>query len=391
MFERTEEQRLLVRGVADAIDRDIRPILADYETDEPLSKADVRRVLSVLSETGVLGRDIPESVGGSALSHTDWALMFEQLPMEVDLAAMITSEVARMVYDAGSESVRERYLGDLLDGDIVGCAGISEPGVGSNPREITTTATRDSVERGSAQSEATRDGDEWVLNGTKTWISNGEIADIAVVVANTDAGLTHFLVDADADGFEQERLEMLGRCYDHMGQLYLDDVRVPADHLIGEPGDAIDRTYKSFELGRANVALLAVKTAQHALDDAVSYAKEREQFGQPIGSHQLVQRLVAENATYVDAARLLAYRALHQFDSGERAAREGAMAKWFASEMAVEVTANAIQIHGAMGLSRELDVERYFRDAKMLTIPEGTTQINKLIVARDLLGLSAFR
>ena len=377
MFERTAEQRLLVRGIDDAVDREIRPILADYDKDESLSKTDVLRVLSVLSETGVLGRDIPEEIGGSALSHTDWALMFERLPMEVDLVAMITSEVARMVYDAGSEQIRERYLSGLLDGDIVGCAGISEPGVGSNPRESTTTATR--VDDG------------WVINGTKTWISNGAIADVAVVTADTDAGLTHFLIDADAERFEQERLEMLGRCYDHMGQLYLDDVHVPEENLIGESGDAIDRTYQSFELGRANVALLAVKTAQHALDDAISYAKEREQFGKPIGSHQLVQRLVAESATYVDAARLLAYRALYTFDDGERAAREGAMAKWFASEMAVEVTANAIQIHGAMGLSRELDVERYFRDAKMLTIPEGTTQINKLIVARDLLGLSAFR
>jgi len=176
-----------------------------------------------------------------------------------------------------------------------------------------------------------------------------------------------------------------------MGQLHLDSVWVPEEHVVGTPGDALSRTYQSFELGRANVALLGVKTAQNALDAATEYAGDREQFGKPIGGHQMVQRLIAESATQVDAARLLAYRALHMFDDGQQAATEAAMAKWFATEAAVEITSNAIQVHGAMGLSRELDVERYFRDAKMLTIPEGTTQINKLIIARDLLGISAFR
>jgi alkylation response protein AidB-like acyl-CoA dehydrogenase len=377
MFERSEEQRMLISSVRDAVERDVEPILDEYEKEEPLSKLDVQRVLSVFSELGILGRDIPEKAGGAALDHTTWALMFEQLPMETDLVAMISSEVARMIHAAGSERVREEYLEPLLSGDIVGCAGISEPNVGSNPREIGTTAERD--------------GDEWIIDGTKTWISNGQIADVAVVVADTDAGKTHFVVDTDTDGFDRDRLDMLGRRYDHMGQLYFDDVRIPAENVVGTPGDALSRTYQSFELGRANVALLGVKTARNALDAATEYAQEREQFGKPIGEHQMVQRLVAESATHVDAARLLTYRALRMFDNDERAATEAAMAKWYATEMAVEITSNAIQVHGAIGLSRELDVERYFRDAKMLTIPEGTTHINKLIIARDLLGLSAFR
>lgn len=377
MFDRSEEQRLLVRSVRDAVERDVQPVVDGYGKDEPLSKPDVIEVLGVFAEQGVLGRDVPESVGGAALDHTTWAMMFEELPMEVDLVAMITSEVARMLHGAGTEQVREEYLGPLLAGEIVGCAGISEPNVGSNPREIEMTAERE--------------GDGWVVDGTKTWISNGEIADVAVVVADTDAGKTHFVVDADADGFERERLDMLGRRYDHMGQLHLDGVWVPEENVVGTPGDALSRTYQSFELGRANVALLGVKTAQNALDAATEYAGDREQFGKPIGGHQMVQRLVAESATQVDAARLLAYRALHMFDNGQQAATEAAMAKWFATEAAVEITSNAVQVHGAMGLSRDLDVERYFRDAKMLTIPEGTTQINKLIVARDLLGISAFR
>lgn len=377
MFDQSEEQRMLVKSIQDAIQYDIKPILDGYEKDEPLEKSDIIRVAAILSEQGILGRDIPEKAGGADLDHTTWALMFEQLPMQVDLVAMISSETARMVHSAGSKQIREKYLGPLLNGEIIGCAGISEPNVGSNPREIETTAKRDS--------------DEWIINGTKTWISNGEIADIAIIVADTDEGKTHFLVDTQATGFECERLDMLGRRYDHMGQLHFDDVRVSDEHIIGSPGDALSRTYQSFELGRANVALLGVKTAQNALDDAIEYAGNREQFGKPIGEHQMVQRLVADSATYVDAARLLAYRALHCFDNGDEAATEGAMAKWFATEMAVEVASNAIQVHGAMGLSRELDVERYFRDAKMLTIPEGTTQINKLIIARDLLQLSAFR
>ncbi|WP_254525707.1 acyl-CoA dehydrogenase family protein [Natrinema caseinilyticum] len=377
MFERSGEQQMLVSNVRDAVERDVEPILQNYGKEEPLSKADVLDVLSVFSEVGLLGRDIPEEVGGAALDHTTWARMFEQLPMQTDLVTMISSETARMIHTAGTDRVREEYLGPLLRGEIVGCAGISEPGVGSNPREIETIAEKD--------------GDEWVINGTKTWISNGQIADVAVIVADTPKGKTHFLVDADTEGFDRQRLEMLGRRYDHMGQLYFDEVRVPEAHVVGSLGDALDRTYQSFELGRANVALLGVKTAQNALDAAIEYANDREQFGKPIGEHQLVQRLIAEGATYVDAARLLAYRALDHFDNGHRAATEGAMAKWFATESAVEVTSNAIQIHGAMGLSRELDVERYFRDAKMLTIPEGTTQINKLIIARDLLELSAFR
>lgn len=367
---------MLVDSIQDAVERDVRPILEEYDKDEPLSKADSKRVLRVLSEQGMLGRDIPESDGGAGLSHTDWALLFEQLPMEVDLLAMISSEVARTIYFSESEYLRETYLEPLLRGDLIGCAAISEPGVGSNPREIDTVAERD--------------GDEWVIDGTKTWISNGAIADVAAVVAETTEGKTQFLIETDAPGFDRDRLDMLGRQYDHMAQLYLDGVRVPDSHVVGAPGEALEHTYESFELGRANVALLGVKTAQNALEAAVAYAQTREQWGKPIGKHQLVQRLIADSATYVDASRLLAYRALHMFDEGQRANRESAMAKWFATETAVEVASNAVQVHGGMGLSRELDVERYFRDAKMLTIPEGTTQINKLIVARDLLGLSAF-
>lgn len=376
MFARSEEQRMLIDSIEDAVERDVKPVIEAYEKDDPLEKGDAKTVLRILSDQGMLGRDIPEQDGGAGLSHTDWALMFERLPMQVDLLAMISSEVARTVHFTGSEYLRNAYLGPLLGGDLIGCAAISEPGAGSNPREMQTIAERD--------------GDEWVITGTKTWISNGEIADVAMVVAETEAGKTQFLVETDADGFDRERLEMLGRRYDHMAQLYLDEVRVPDTHVLGSPGEGLDRTYESFELGRANVALLGVKTAQNALDDAIEYAQTRDQWGKPIGEHQLVQRLIANSATYVDASRLLAYRALDRFDNGERASAESAMAKWFATEMAVEVTSNAIQVHGGMGLSRELDVERYFRDAQMLTIPEGTTQINKLIVARDLLGLSAF-
>jgi len=171
----------------------------------------------------MLGRDIPESEGGAGLSHTDWALMFERLPMQVDLLAMISSEVARTIHSLGSDGIREEYLGPLLSGSLIGCAAISEPGTGSNPREIQTVAERD--------------GDEWVINGAKTWISNGEIADIATVIAETEAGKTQFLVETDADGFGRERLEMLGRQYDHMAQLYLDDVRVPDAHVLGSPGE----------------------------------------------------------------------------------------------------------------------------------------------------------
>ncbi|ELY37782.1 acyl-CoA dehydrogenase family protein [Natronorubrum tibetense] len=376
MFGRSEEQQMLVVSIEGAIERDIEPVIESYEKDEPVSKSDAKAVLRTLSEQGMLGRDIPEEEGGAGLDHTDWALMFEQLPMQVDLLAMISSEVARTVHFTGSEYVRDTYLGPLLEGELIGCAAISEPGAGSNPREMQTIAERD--------------GDEWVISGTKTWISNGEIADVAMVVAETEAGKTQFLIETDADGFHRERLEMLGRQYDHMAQLYLDEVRVPDAHVLGSPGEGLDRTYESFELGRANVALLGVKTARNALDDAIEYAQTRDQWGKPIGEHQLVQQLIADSATYVDAARLLAYRALHRFDEGDRASAESAMAKWFATEMAVEVTSNVVQVHGGIGLSRELDVERYFRDAQMLTIPEGTTQINKLIVARDMLGLSAF-
>ncbi|MBU1670913.1 MAG: acyl-CoA dehydrogenase, partial [Actinobacteria bacterium] len=265
-----------------------------------------------------------------------------------------------------------------------------EPDVGSNAAEIQTSAVAD--------------GDSLVLNGTKTWISCGHVSDLAAVICRVkseeDSRIGILLVDREVSPYEASELPHLGLKAFPTSELYFTDCRVPKENLLGGGGSKgssgssssgdLKFVLQGFEIMRTLMAVGSVAMAQAALDHSVTYARQRRQWGKLIGEHQMIQEMICDMTTSVDAARLLAYRALSLLQQGKRCDRETSMAKWFATEMAVEVTSKAIQIHGANGLSEEFPLEKLFRDARMFTIPDGATQIQKLIVSRDVLGLSAF-
>ncbi|WP_084783300.1 acyl-CoA dehydrogenase family protein [Bacillus dakarensis] len=290
-----------------------------------------------------------------------------------------------MIADHGNECHCNKFLPGLLSGDKIGCSANTEPNVGSSASEIQTSAYLD--------------GDSWVINGTKTFITNGEFADYVSVAVQFDRskgskGIGMILVDRNETSFESKRIHLLGLKggdLAELAELHFDDLRVPKENLIVPPGEGYKHKMVGFHTWRCFVAVHANSIAEKALEHSLKYVKERQQFGKPIGSFQLIQKLLADMKTDLDISKLLAYRALDMVTKGKNSRLESSMAKQFATEMAVRVTSNAIQIHGAYGLTTEFPLERLYRNAKILTIPEGTSQIQKLIMGRELTGMSAFK
>ena len=297
-----------------------------------------------------------------------------------DLAgiAWVTEGAALKLANGGSRALKARYLPQLLAGKLIGCSAISEPDVGSSVREMRTRAVRD--------------GRYFRIRGEKMRTSNASIADIVMLTARSgEDEFTMFLLDRAEHAFTTHEIPKLGLNGWSLGQIVLDDVVVPETNVIGQAGAGLRETMRGFERSRCFVSTIALGIAQSALEAGVSYAQTRKQFGKLIAGHQLIQALLAEMATELDAARLLVYRALWLMTQGQRCELEAAMAKSYATEAAVRIASNAIQVHGAFGISREFPVERHFRNARMLTLPDGTTQINQLIIGRKLTGIDAFR
>jgi alkylation response protein AidB-like acyl-CoA dehydrogenase len=283
------------------------------------------------------------------------------------------------IYLAGSEAQRAKYLTPLAKGEKVGCWGLTESSAGSDAGGTRTTAVRD--------------GDHWVLNGSKTFITNGRIADIAVVMAVTDKakgkkGISAFIVERGVQGFRAGKKEdKLGVRSSDTSELVFEDCRIPGENLLGREGHGFIDTLRILDRGRIGIAAWAVGIAQASLEAAMSYAKGRKQFGLAIAEFQAVQFKVADMATQTEAARLLTHRAASLRDAGKEHTAESSMAKLFASEMAVQVALDAVQIHGGYGFIKEYPVERYLRDSKLGTIGEGTSEVQRLVIARELLGL----
>ena len=382
-FELSEEQNIALDAWRGFIAREIEPITKDYR-ETPIPREVAGQLLKKSIPYGVGAGWFPEDIGGTGLDQVTSGLLYEELSVvSPDYAglAFINEGVGLSLYTLGSEDIKTRYLGPLLKGDLVGCSAITEPGVGSNVRGVKTRAVRD--------------GTGYRLSGEKTWISNGDIADVAMVVARTveadgEETINMFLIDRREHGFESRNLDKLGLNGWPTSQLFFDDVFVPAENLLGEPGKGLKETLRLFERARCYVGLISVGIARAALAAAIQYATEREQWGKKIAGHQMIQNLIAEMATELECARLLCYQGLALVDRGGRCDTQTSMAKYYATEAAVRIASNAVQIHGAMGLSKELPVEWYFRNARMMTIPDGTSQIQKLIIARNLLGVSAF-
>lgn len=379
----SDEQAMAVDGLRRFLAAEVDPLFSKDYRDRFMPRDVMAGLMRRLSDFGLVSGVVSPAAGGLGLDWLTSLMLFEEVAacsVDLSVPVLINAFGAYLLEQVASPELRARYLPGLIAGDSFVSMGISEPGVGSNVMEVRTRARRD--------------GDHWVISGEKTWISNGAYSDFLICLCRTSDdprdGLTQILIDRREHGYEVRGIDKIAFNSQSTAQIFLDDVRVPVANTIGEEGGALKRTLAHFEKSRAFVAMQAVGLARRALEEAVAYAKGRRQHGKVIAGHQLIAAMLAEMATQVDAARLLVHRAAQLFDAGERAEMEAAMAKYFACEAAVTVARQAVQIHGGNGVTRDFLVEKLAREAIVCPIPEGTTQIQQLIIARALTGVAAF-
>ncbi|MFI9212068.1 acyl-CoA dehydrogenase family protein [Streptomyces sp. NPDC053253] len=381
-LELSEEQEAVRRLAEDFVAREVTPHAVAWDRAEEVDRAIVKK----LGAVGFLGLTIPEEYGGSGGDHLAYCLVTEELGRGDSSVRGIVSVslglVAKTLAAWGTEEQKRAWLPRLAAGEALGCFGLTEPGTGSDAGNLTTRAVRD--------------GDDYVVNGTKMFITNGTWADVVVLFARTGdtpghSGVSAFLVPTDTPGLTRRAVHgKLGLRGQATAELVLEDVRVPAAALLGPEGKGFTVAMSALAKGRMSVAAGCVGIAQAALDAAVRYAGEREQFGKPIASYQLVQELITDIAVDVDAARLLTWRVADLIDRGQDFATAASKAKLFASEAAVRAANNALQVFGGYGYIDEYPVGKLLRDARVMTLYEGTSQIQKLIIGRALTGVSAF-
>ena len=376
-FELPEELVQLQRTVRDFCQREVKPHARRWDEAEEFPSKTVR----ALGELGVLGMTVPEEYGGAAVGALGVAVVVEEVArFDGSLALTVASHNGLgtgHLLRFGSEELKRRYLPALAAGTKLAAWGLTEPGSGSDAAGLRTTAVRH--------------GDRWILRGSKMFITQGTVGDVFIILALTDAerkqkGITAFLLEKGTPGFTQRAIHgKLGMRSSDTAELLLEDVEVPDAQRVGEVGRGFTDTLQILDRGRISIGALAVGLARGALEEARAYAQERKAFGQPIASFQAIGFMLADMATELDAARLLVRRAAALCDRGERFGREASMAKLFASEAAMRATSKAIQIHGGYGFIREFPVERYYRDAKLCEIGEGTSEVQRMIVAREIL------
>jgi butyryl-CoA dehydrogenase len=387
-FSLTSDQLLIRDTVRQFMETEMRPVIREYERAHKYPIAELRK----LGELGCCGMMIPEEWGGAGTDTISYAVMIEEVA-RVDASTAVVISVTNTVSAGpilkhGTDAQKKKYLSRLARGEIVGAFCLTEPQAGSDAAGI--------------QARAVRDGTDYVLNGTKIWVSNGDISGVYIVFAKTDPaagarGVTAFLVEGSVPGFKVSRYEeKMGMHLSPTVEILLQDCRVPAENRLGEEGQGLKIALEALDGGRIGIASQSVGLAQGALETATRYAKQRRAFGNPIAEYQAIQWMLADMQTEIDAARMLTFQAAFMRDKELRnktasvfgASRLGpysARAKLYASEMANRVAYKAVQIHGSLGYSRESDVERYYRDARVLTIYEGTSEMQRLVIARDLL------
>lgn len=382
-LELSEEQEAVRRLARAFTDREITPYAAEWDRAESVDRSIVKK----LGNLGFLGLTVPEEYGGSGGDHLSYVLVTEELGRGDSAVRGIVSVslglVAKTVAAWGTEEQKRAWLPRLCSGEALGCFGLTEPGTGSDAAALTTRAVRE--------------GDAYVISGSKMFITNGTWADVVLLFARTDPatpghrGISAFLVPADSPGLTRREVHgKLGLRGQATAELTLDAVRVPASAMLGPEGKGFSVAMSALAKGRMSVAAGCVGIAQAALDAAVSYAARREQFGKPIAQHQLVQELIADISVDVDAARLLTWRVADLIDRGRPFATESSTAKLFASEAAVRAASNALQVHGGYGYVDEYPAGKLLRDARVMTLYEGTSQIQKLLIGRARTGVSAF-
>jgi butyryl-CoA dehydrogenase len=380
-FQLTDEQRLISESAREFADKEIAPRVRD---NDRAGRFD-RDLATKLGEIGYLGAPVAEEYGGRSLDYLSYALIVEQVGRADSSARTVvsvqTSLVAGSIERWGTDEQKREWLPRLCSGEALGCFALTEPDAGSDPASMRTRAKK------------TDSG--WTITGNKMWISMGNVSELALVFAQTDVdkkhrGLACFLVPTSTEGYGSQEIHgKLGLRSSDTAEISLDDVEVPDDALLGEVGDGFKIAMSSLDNGRYSVAAGCVGICDGCVDASVTYAKERKQFGVPIASFQLVQELIADMIVKRDAARLLVFRAGELKDRGVRNTVETSIAKYYATEAAVECANAAIQVHGGSGYVDDYPVERYLRDARVTTLYEGTSQIHKLIIGRDATGINA--
>ena len=378
-FTLTDDQQAVRTLARDFAEAEVAPVIREFDEKHEFPHA----ILARLGATGLLGALVPEEYGGAALDYVSYALAVEELN-RVDGSVGITmwahnSLCTNHITLFGSAEQKRAYLPNLASGRTLGAWGLTEPGSGSDAAAMKTRAVRD--------------GGDWVLNGTKAFITNAGVAEVAVVMAVTDPargnkGISAFILEKGMAGFSAGApYRKLGLHASNTAELILDNVRVPAGNLLGEEGRGFVNTMQVLEGGRVAMAAMAVGLAQGALDQALRYMKQRSAFGQTLAEFNGLQGMIAEMGTEVEAARLLALRAAALKDAGKPAKVAASMAKVFASEVAMKAATKALQIHGGAGYITEFPIERIFRDAKLTEIGEGTSEVQRMVIARSILDL----
>ncbi len=382
-FALTETQEMIRQEARRFAQEEIAPHVKEWDEAAHFP----RDVFRKMGELGFLGVLVPEEYGGAGLGYIEYITIIEEIST-VDPAiglgvAAHNSLCTGHILKYGSEEQKRRYLPKLATGEWIGAWALTEPTAGSDAGGTRTTAVRD--------------GDHWVLNGTKTFTTHARVGDLLVVMARTDPeslnsprkhhGISAFIVEKGTPGFRAGKHEnKLGMRASDTSETILENCRIPAENLIGKEGEGFKQAMGILDGGRISIAALGLGTARGALEAAIDYAREREQFGRPIGSFQAIQWKIADIATELDAARLLTYRAGWLMDRGKPCTKESAMAKLMAGEVSVKAAVEAVQIFGGYGFTKDYPVEKFFRDCKLNTIGEGTSEIQRLVIARQVLG-----
>lgn len=375
-FELTEDQKIIRDSVREFVDRHVKEgvIERDMSCEFP------HDIVKMLGEQGLMGIVHDEKYGGGGVGHVAFALAIEEIARwDASLALTVASHTSLCsghIAIAGNHEQKMKYLTKLTSGEVLGAWGLTEPGSGSDASNMKTTAVRE--------------GDEWILNGSKIFITQGAVGGIFVILAVTDRskgakGISAFIVEKGMPGFAHgPKMQKLGMNSSDTRELTFENVRVPAENLLGELNNGFIDTMKVLDGGRIGIAALGVGIARGAMEESLKYSHQREQFGKPIYKNQAIMWKIADMATQIEAARLLVHRAAWLCDLGKRYTKEVSMAKLFSSELATRASIDAIQIHGGYGYTKEYHVERFLRDAKLLEIGEGTSEVQRMVIGREL-------
>jgi alkylation response protein AidB-like acyl-CoA dehydrogenase len=380
-FALTAEQELIRDTAREFCDREVAPHARDWDRSERMD----RGIVEKLAEVGFLGCGLPEAYGGLGLDMVSYCLVMEELGKADSsvrgIASVNNGLAGKTIAKWGTDEQKAEWLPRMCSGEALGCYALTEPGAGSDPGSLVTRAERD--------------GDDWLISGSKIFITLGSWAGVALVFARTGGegprGITCFLVPTAAEGYSARRIDgKLGLRAQDTAEVFLDGVRVPDSARLGDEGSGFKVAMSALDFGRISLAAGSVGIAQGCLDASTRYAAERRQFGKPLARLQLVQELLAEMAVETEAARLLAWRAAALADAGQPFTLAASQAKYYASEAAVRAANAAVQVHGGYGYIDEFPVQKYLRDARVSTLYEGTSQIQKLLIGRALTGESAF-